>query len=217
MKLIYKDKFIAVCEKSAGELSEGDGSNCLPTLISVSLFESGEKNTQVFPVHRLDKETTGLIVYARTANAAASLSESIRNGSFKKQYLAIVSGTPEKSEETLSDLLFYDRQRGKSFVVQRERSGVKKAELDYSLIDTKKDMSLLCVRLHTGRTHQIRAQLSYRAHPVVGDRRYGSETKGMNGIALLSHKISFPHPKDGEPVEFCADIPKVFPWDLFDI
>ena len=215
MQLIYKDKYVVVCHKCAGEISEGEGDKCLPTIIASALSQDGEKSTQVFPVHRLDRETSGLIVYARTPQAAASLSASIQSASFKKEYLTVVSGTPQKSEDTLCDLLFYDRQRGKSFVVQRERGGVKKASLDYSLISSHDGISLLRVRLHTGRTHQIRAQLSYRGLPVVGDRRYGSPIKSPDGIALLSYKLSFPHPKDGKALDFCSEIPASSPWDQF--
>lgn len=216
MKLIYKDDLIAVCEKCAGELSEGEGNACIPTLLSQALRENGERNTKIFPVHRLDKETAGLIVYARTAEAAASLSESIREGSFQKQYLTVVGGVPQKNEDTLCDLLFYDRQKSKSFIVKRERGGVKKASLDYSLLSTKNGLSMLHIQLHTGRTHQIRVQLSSRGLPVVGDRRYGSPIKTESGIALLSYKLSFPHPENKNTSEFTADIPNLEPWNIFE-
>jgi 23S rRNA pseudouridine1911/1915/1917 synthase len=217
MKILFADKHIVVCQKACGELSEGYGKNCLPSLISQKLQEIGETDTNVFPVHRLDKETAGLIVYARDSRSAASLSQSIRDKSFKKEYLAILCGVPQNSSDTLCDLMFYDRNRGKAFVVDRERASVKKASLDYSVEQTLNGLSLVSVRLHTGRTHQIRVQFSSRGLPVAGDRRYGAPKQAFNGIALLSRKLSFPHPQTGENVEFLCEIPKSEPWTDFVI
>ena len=215
MDILYTDKYIAVCRKDAGELSEGEGHLCLPTLLSDALSQRGEANTAVYPVHRLDRETSGLIVFARTANSAAALSENIRQGNFSKEYLAVVCGTPQKESDTLCDLLFYDRHRGKAFVVNRERAGVKKAVLDYSLVASNGELSLLQIKLHTGRTHQIRVQLSSRSLPIYGDRRYGAPKTSSQDIALLSHSLSFPHPKSGKLLEFSVPPSKYEPWTYF--
>lgn len=205
MKVIYIDNSIVVCEKAAGELSEGEGKGCLPMLLRSHMESIGEKNTDIFPVHRLDRDTVGVTVYARSARAAAALSESIRGGELSKEYLALVCGTPEQNEGIMSDLLFYDRRRGKSYVVDRERSGVKKALLDYSLIKTDGAYSLISIRLHTGRTHQIRVQFASRGMPLVGDRRYGAPKDERRSVALLAYRLSFPHPEDGRTVMFVSE------------
>ena len=215
MDILYADKYVAVCFKEAGELSEGEGRSCLPSLLSDELVRRGEADTCVYPVHRLDKETSGLIVFARTAKAAAALSEHVREGRMSKEYLAVVCGTPEKESDMLCDLLFYDRRRGKAFVVDRERAGVKKAVLDYRVEASREGLSLLRIRLHTGRTHQIRIQMSSRSLPIYGDRRYGAPKSEGHGIALLSYKLSFPHPESKEMLTFTAAPPKCEPWTNF--
>ena len=217
MKIIYLDKYIAVCEKSHGELSEGSEKNCIPTLLSQALLAEGEQNTSVFPVHRLDKDTSGLIVLARTPETAAALSKSIVEGELEKEYLAVLCGAPNSNEDTLTDLLFYDRSRSKSFIVDRQRNGVKKAILDYKTLDEKNGLVLVQIKLRTGRTHQIRAQFSHRGLPVFGDRRYGAPKNECKGIALLSFKLCFPHPKDKRRLEFSASIPTGEPWSDFGI
>ena len=216
MKIMYLDEHMVVCEKPVGTLSEGTGDKALPTLISKALLDRGENNTKVFTVHRLDKETVGVCVYARMSSAAAALSESIVQGTFKKRYLAVVCGTPERSADTLSDLLYYDRQRGKSFVVHRKRNGVRSASLDYELIATEKSLSLISVTLHTGRTHQIRVQFASRGLPLVGDRRYGAPKGEAQTVALCSCELSFPHPKSGEPMTFSTKPPAIAPWNFFE-
>lgn len=216
MNVLFIDKHIIVCEKPSGTVCEGEGANALPTLLSRYLTEQGEKNPQIFPVHRLDKETVGVCVFARTSSAAASLSASITEGRFKKEYFAVVCGVPEKNSDTLTDLLYYDRNRGKSFVVNRQRNGVKKASLDYELIATVKDLSLLRIKLHTGRTHQIRVQFASRGLPLAGDRRYGALKSNVSTVSLCAYKLSFPHPVDGQQMCFSVDAPNTEPWDLFD-
>ena len=166
MDIIYKDSSIIACLKPAGVLSEGEAADCLPLIISRHLSELGENNSDVFPVHRLDKETSGVMVFARTSLSAATLSQDIREGRFVKQYLAIVHGKPEKSFDTLTDLLFFDRAKVKSFIVAKERRGVKKAVLDYSLADTRQGLSLLNIRLHnTGSAFLSRT--SYRRRQTL--------------------------------------------------
>ena len=217
MDILFTDKHIIICEKPSGTVCEGEGENALPTLLSRQLAEMGEKNTRIFPVHRLDKETVGVCVFARTSASAAALSESITKGELDKEYLAVVCGAPEKNSDTLTDLLYYDRSRGKSFVVDRQRNGVKKATLDYDVIDTREGFSLLRIRLHTGRTHQIRVQLASRGLPLAGDRRYGAPKNGIQTVSLCAHKLSFPHPVSGEQMQFSVSTPSTQPWSLFEI
>ncbi len=209
MKILFTDKHIIVCQKAAGELSEGEGADTLPALISTFMREAGE-SAEVYPVHRLDRETVGVMVFARTKSAAAALSASITTGKFGKLYLAICHGAPEPCEATLRDLLYYDRRRGKSFVVARKRAGVKEAILDYTLLCTEGEFSLLRIKLGTGRTHQIRVQLASRQHPLAGDRRYGAPKSAFSTVALVAHRLSFPHPATGEMLTFDAELPEVF-------
>ena len=206
MQILFKDKHIIVCGKAAGELSEGDGPSALPALLAAAMAEAGEQ-TSVYPVHRLDRETVGVMVFARTRQAAAALSAALNTDAFSKEYLALCHGRLEEDAATLTDLLFYDRRRGKSFVVDRPRAGVKEAVLDYTCLRTDGDFSLLCIRLHTGRTHQIRVQLASRRHPLAGDRRYGAPKSDHSTVALAAHRLTFPHPATGESMTFTAELP----------
>ncbi len=215
MEILYKDSHIIACIKPAGTLSEGEGNGCLPMLLRQRLSELNEKNTDIYTVHRLDRETAGVMVYARTSAAAACLSAQIQNGEFKKQYLAVIHGVPDSPAGMLRDLLYYDRRLGKSFVVDRERKGVKTAELDYTLLGSQNSLSLISVNLHTGRTHQIRVQFASRSFPLVGDRRYGAPPSEYRGIALLSHKLTFYSPADKSELTFTCSMPSTAPWSLF--
>ncbi len=200
----YLDEQVVVCRKAAGLLSEGEGDQALPTLLARTLAERGETDTRLFAVHRLDKETEGLMVYARTSAAAARLSAAIAEGRLEKEYLAVLCGVPEQSEGELCDLLYYDRQRSKTYVVDRERRGVKEARLRYRVLRTDGVHTLVRVRLLTGRTHQIRAQFASRSLPLRGDRRYGAP-KGEGGLALFACRLCFPHPTTGERMAFTCE------------
>ncbi len=216
MQILYKDRELIVCIKPSGILSEGEGADTLPSALSALLTAEGEKNTEIFPVHRLDRETEGVMLFARTKNSAAALSESIREGSLCKIYLACIQGVPEKREDTLCDLLYFDRRLCKAFTVTRERKGVKSASLEYRVLAVQDGISLLKIRLHTGRTHQIRAQLASRQLPLVGDRRYGATRSECDSVALLAYSLSFPHPKDKRILTFMSDIPQRLPWTKFE-
>ncbi|MBQ9086706.1 MAG: RluA family pseudouridine synthase [Clostridia bacterium] len=207
MTILYRDSQLLVCEKPSGTLSEGDSPKSLPRILGEQLGAEGEP-TDIFPVHRLDKETTGLMVFARTTSAAGALSRSITQGNFHKEYLALVCGRPTEASGCLTDLLFYDRARGKSFVVDRTRKGVKEAILSYTLMGNDERHSLLRITLHTGRTHQIRAQFASRGMPLAGDRRYGAPPEGMD-LMLHAATLSFPHPVTKKNVCFTS----VPPWE----
>lgn len=202
MKFYYLDRHIAVCEKESGLLSEGDAKDSMPTLLKEALAEKGEA-TDIFPVHRLDRETEGIMVYARTKEAAAALSREILDGTFKKEYVARVHGTPEPSSGTMEDLLFYDRTKNRSFPVKRERKGVKRASLDYETLSTDESnkTSLVRIRLHTGRTHQIRVQFSSRKMPIVGDRKYGAPPSDAP-MRLRACMLELLHPETGKIMRF---------------
>ena len=176
---------------------------------------SEELGGDIYCVHRLDRAVGGVMVYARTAAAAAALSRQIAACQFHKEYLAVVQGRLEEDSAILHDLLFWDRTKNKSFVVKRQRGGVKDAELEYSMLEALPELSLLRVILHTGRTHQIRVQFSSRAMPLVGDAKYGSRYRDC-ALALWSHSLGFRHPATGKAMSFAAMPEAVFPWNGFE-
>ena len=211
IKLLYSDNDIAVCVKPAGVLSEGDSTDGMPYLLSKKLCKG------VYTVHRLDRETEGVMVYAKNSETAAALSAQISDGTFKKEYLAVTVGTPEEKEGKIKSLLFYDRAARKTFCVKRKRQGVKEALLSYAVIGEAEGKALVRVRLYTGRTHQIRAQFSSKGLPLLGDRRYGAPKTEYGGIALVACKLSFVHPKIGSEMSFNhAPLWSEYPWSLFD-
>ncbi len=215
MEILYVDSQIVVCIKPAGTLCEDAPSGSLPRMLSQEILRRGEANADIFPVHRLDRDTTGVIAFARTKESAAALSRQITEGDFCKTYFAVVHGVPHKSEGRLCDLLYYDRKRGKSFVVERQRAGVKRAELEYSTLESRDGLSLLKIRLLTGRTHQIRVQFASRQHPLFGDRRYGAPKIPEAELALVAKNLRFTHPKTGKALCFDCPVPQEVPWRYF--
>ena len=199
-EIIYFDEDICVCVKPRGVLSEGDGQNCLPFLLKGALANEGI-GTEIYPVHRLDRETEGLMVYALSQSAAAELSRQIRDGELQKEYVAELFGIPKDPCGELSDLLFFDRKRGKTYVVDRERKGVKSARLSYRLLESDGKYSTVRVRLYTGRTHQIRVQFASRGLPLRGDRRYGAPADSGE-FSLRSCLLSFRHPVTKKEMTF---------------
>ena len=198
--IIFEDNDLIVCDKPSGLLSEGEGKESLTSILAAT-------REKVFCVHRLDRETSGLMVFAKTAKAAASLSEQIQSSSFEKEYLALVEGKPSNERGVFEDMLFFDRTKNKSFVVKegkKERKGVKRASLEYLVISSDNDTSLVRVKLHTGRTHQIRIQFASRGMPLVGDRRYGAKPSEQKVFSLRCCHLSFYHPTTKE--KLCFDI-----------
>ena len=185
MEILYTDQDIVVCVKPVGLDSETE----VPT----------ELGGTVYPVHRLDKNVGGVMVFARTKRAAAALSQAIQVGAMIKEYLALVHGTPEETGDW-EDLLWKDSAKNKVFVVRRERKGVKKARLEYKRL-TAGENSLVRIRLHTGRSHQIRVQFASRGFPLVGDHKYGARDDSPAPF-LFSCKLTFPY--KGKTVSFEA-------------
>ncbi|MBO5868289.1 MAG: RNA pseudouridine synthase, partial [Oscillospiraceae bacterium] len=162
-------------------------------------------------VHRLDRVVGGLMVLARNGEAAAELSRQIRDGSFEKEYLAVVHGTPASPEGRLEDLLYRDKARKMTMVATEMGKGVQPAALRYRVLESKNDLSRVRVILETGRTHQIRVQFASRGMPLVGERKY-STLEDPCEIALWSCRLAFCHPVTGKNMEFQLEPPAVYPW-----
>ena len=183
MEILYSDKNIVVIVKPVGLDSEHE----VPSAVVAQL--GGE----IFPIHRLDKNVGGVMVYARTKQAAAALSKAIQEGTMVKEYVAMVHGTPPETGDW-TDLLFKDSSKNKVFVVKKERKGVKKARLEFRRL-REGETSLVRIRLHTGRSHQIRVQFASRGFPLVGDRKYGGRDDAAAPL-LFSCKLTFPYGKE---------------------
>lgn len=195
IQIIHLEKDFVVCLKPSGVLSQA-GKEGEDTMISLLAAQLGG---EIYPVHRLDREVGGVMVYARSSKAAGALSKLIQEGKMKKEYLAAVNGAPAEDMGVLEDLLLHDSKKNKSYVVSRMRGGVKKAKLSYQVQSRQEDRSLVQVRLFTGRSHQIRVQFASRKMPLIGDGRYGG---GSGKIALWSVRLSFPHPRTGKMFAF---------------
>ena len=201
IEIIYKDEDLIVCVKPSGILSVEDSSNKENLMNLVRQGLSVTENKNLYPVHRLDRETSGLMVFARNNKSAAILSEEIaKHNEFIKEYLLVVFGRPENDSGIFEDYLFKDSSKNKVFVAKNERKGVKYAKLEYNVLKKFDDKSLIKVRLFTGRTHQIRVQFASRRMPIIGDRKYGGEKHSI--LALYSHSISFIHPTSKEFLSF---------------
>ncbi len=183
MEILYSDSQIIVCVKPVGLDSEHD----VPAALG------GE----VYTIHRLDKNVGGVMVYARTKAAAAALSKAIQDGTMVKEYVAMVHGTPPESGDW-QDLLFKDSSKNKVFVVKKERKGVKKARLEFNRLTTG-ETSLVRIRLHTGRSHQIRVQFASRGYPLLGDHKYGARDEHTTPM-LFSCCLTFPY--QGKTTQF---------------
>ena len=209
MRIVYQDEEIILCVKPPRVLST-DEPGGLPELLREAM---GAPNADIRTVHRLDRVVSGLMVLARNASSASELSRQIREGEFDKSYLAVVHGTPAEPEALLRDLLLRDKRECKTYVVQEPAKGVQEALLRYQLMASRDGLSKVSIELLTGRTHQIRAQFSSRNMPLVGDRKYSTLEDDCE-IALWSWKLSFKHPKTGEPMAFELEPPQEYPWNV---
>lgn len=212
VEILYRDAYYLVCNKPVGMLSESPG---LPDELARQ-----ESLTCLYPVHRLDQVTGGVMILARTTEACRKMQESLLSGTSEKDYLVIVSGIPEENEGIMEDFLFHDKRNNKTYIVRHERKGVKKAVLYWKHLKTVRhgelQYTLIHVSLHTGRTHQIRIQFASRGMPLIGDKKYGSRIAADN-IALWSYRSVFSHPYTKCPVTVEAVPPATYPWSLFSV
>lgn len=219
VNILYEDNFLIVCEKPLGILSQpdlGDGEDMLTILKEYRKDKKEEEYIGL--VHRLDRNVGGAMVFSKKTFVTSKLSTAIQERNFVKEYYAVVHGRPEEDSGVLKDFMFKDSKKNKSFVVDRVRKGVKEASLEYELLDSKtvedEIFSLVKIRLHTGRTHQIRVQFSSRKMPLVGDGKYGSKNNKCEA-ALWSHRLIFKHPAKKGEVDIMVEPPNCYPWNLF--
>ena len=185
IEILEQTPQLVLCVKPVGVRAQGEVEADLPALLKRQL------GCEIYPVHRLDQAVGGVMVFAKTAPAAAKLSQAIAGGTLQKEYLAVLERSPEQTEGELSDLLFHDRTKNKTYVVSRQRKGVKEAKLAYRVLDVQNGLCLVRIRLYTGRTHQIRVQFASRGMPLVGDGKYGSR-KNAASPALWSYALTLP-------------------------
>ena len=240
IKIIYEDNHLLVVEKPVNMLTQGDqtGDEDLLTALKEDIKVRYNKPGNVYLglVHRLDRPVGGAMVFAKTSKAASRLSEQVRTREFDKAYMAVIHGVPEKLSDTLVHFLVKDEKTNTVRIVpDPERAGhpdlsypsrssgyagrydtAKKAILDYTVKDTREGYSLVYIKLHTGRPHQIRVQFAAIGHPLYGDQKYGASVNkpGMQ-LALWSVEVGFVHPVMKEHVSFSSAPPSIYPWDLF--
>lgn len=211
LNIIYEDNHIIVVEKPVNMLTQSDNTKDLDlqTALKMYIKEKYQKpgNVYIGLVHRLDRPTGGLMVFARTSKAASRLSEEIRNKSFKKSYLAVINGKTKK-QDTLEDYL---EKTGNISIISNKEKG-KYAKLNYELITYKDNLSLVKVNLETGRNHQIRLQFKSRNMPLYGDNKYNND-KNKN-LGLYAYKLEFTHPTRREKMVF-INYPTYSPFNKF--
>lgn len=222
IKILFEDNHIIVIEKPINVPTQEDESGDIDMLSLVKQYikEKYNKPGNVFLglVHRLDRPVGGVMIFARTTKAASRLSEQVRGRQFKKTYLAIVHGKPEKQKDTLTNYLLKDSNTNTVKIVRKDVAEAKEAILDYEVLQTIEGLSLLKINLRTGRPHQIRVQLTNIGNPLWGDQKYGQQlNKPGQQIALWASEIAIVHPITKKEELFCSLPPKKHPWNDFRI
>ena len=223
LNIIYEDNHIIVVVKPQNIPVQGDisGDTDLLTMIKQYRADHEHKPGEVYLglVHRLDRPTGGVMVFAKTSKAAARLCESITSGDFEKKYLTVVRGRPVERNGRLEQYLLKDERLNKVFVAPMGSVGAKKAITEYTTLDTRDDMSLLKVEILTGRGHQIRVQLASILCPIIGDRKYNEDKNAPRcNMALWAYELRFSHPVTHEKMVYrVSPDPTEFPWSKFDL
>ena len=216
--ILYDDKQLLVCVKPVGVLSEAADGKGMPDLLSQLCGQNGKPGF-VSGVHRLDRNVGGLMVFSRRKDCTGKLISQVAEHRMIKEYVAVLRGALPEPDGILEDLLFRDSSKNKTYVVKRMRKGVRDAKLSYhKLAEVTRNgqiLTLVQVRLHTGRTHQIRVQFSSRQLPLLGDIRYGSKDPDCD-IALWATRLRLHHPTTNAPLTFQQLPPEQYPWNLFD-
>jgi 23S rRNA pseudouridine1911/1915/1917 synthase len=218
LQVLFEDNHIIIINKRAGDITQGDktGDKPLSDVVKEYVKDKYNKPGNVFigTVHRLDRPTSGIVIFARTSKALERLNKMLRDKTINKTYWALVKNTPKKESDTLIDFLKKDTKKNKSFVYKKEIEGSKKATLHYKTIKKLDNYSLLEIDLETGRHHQIRTQLSYIGSPIKGDLKYGFDRSNKDGsISLHARKIEFIHPVTKENVSLIAPTPDDVIWN----
>lgn len=221
LAILYEDNHVIVINKSASDIVQGDktGDTTLPDVIKLYLKEKYHKPGNVFcgVVHRLDRPTSGAVVFARTSKALERLNTQFREKETTKTYWAIVENKPSKSEDTLIHFLKKNEKQNKSYATINEVPGSKKAILHYRYIDSSDHYHLLEVRLETGRHHQIRVQLAHIGCVLKGDVKYGAKRPNKDGsIGLHARFLEFKHPTTKESIAITAPVPVEPIWAYFE-
>ena len=210
--VVLKPQNVPSCED---ESKDKDLLNVIKEYIKIKNNKPG--NVYVGLVHRLDRPTGGVMVYAKSSKAAARLSEQMKTGDFEKKYYTVLVGSPRESKATLTNYMKKNPINNMVYVCPQTVEGAKFAELEYRVIEEKSGLSFTEVTLHTGRSHQIRVQMAHNGTPVYGDMRYGGENAKKGKLALWATSLTFTHPVSKERLCFKIEPPKdLAPWKIFD-
>ena len=221
LKILHEDNHIIVVLKPQGVPSCGDESgdeNMLDAVKEYIRTAYGKPgNVYVGLVHRLDRPTGGVMVFAKTSKAAARLSEQMRTGDFEKKYLAVLSAVPKEPQGKLVNYLKKNAVNNMVYLCPPTTEGAKMASLEYRVAEEKGGCALAEIKLHTGRSHQIRVQMAGIGCPVFGDMRYGGERAKKGNLALWAYSLTFTHPVTKERLRFMAEPPEETPWKHFSL
>ena len=222
LTILHEDNHIIVVMKPQGLPSCGDESGDDNMLDQVRRYvkEKYNKpgNVYIGLIHRLDRPTGGIMVFAKTSKEGSRLAEQMRSGDFEKKYLAVLVGVPKEAQGTLVNYLKKNPVNNMVYICTQTTDGAKLASLDYKVLEEKGGYCLAEIKLHTGRTHQIRVQMAGISHPVYGDMRYGGESAKKGNLALWAYSLSFTHPVTKGRLRFLLEPPaENIPWKNFDL
>ena len=211
--VVVKPQNLASCPDESGDDNMLDA---VKEYVRVTYQKPG--NVFIGLVHRLDRPTGGVMVFAKTSKAAARLTEQMKSGDFEKRYLAVLVGAPHETRAKLVNWVKKNTVNNTVFLCPQGTDGAKLASLEYAVAEQKEGLSLVEIKLHTGRSHQIRVHMAGIAHPVYGDMRYGGERAQKGKLALWAYSLAFTHPVTKERMRFLLEPPTdEKPWSLFDV